>query len=239
MRFESFVMIEMLLKMEQLGAVLRPRFDQIAQAVHGNEYTAALATSAELVPVLDTFAATTATLQVHVVTNDGMGEPAESLGELVLRARALVIVAQLGRLRDAFRDPAVRDRSRRWFVGCCESITDMTAYVQGKLSNIHAIWLPYRQDRPQPAGMTEPDRASLHRIAVRVAQRAVCELPDEPEVAHFLKGGLAATDLTEVYMACKQMQTVFSVRIDLELGRHLLAKPRAHSPNSNAQKHNE
>ena len=238
MRFESFVMTEMLLKMEQLGAVLRPRFDQIAQAVHGNEYTAALTTSAALVPVLDTFAATTATLQVHVVANDGMGE-AESLGELVLRARALVIGAQHARLRDAFQEPAVRDRSRRWFVGCCRGITDMTAYVQDKLTNIHAIWLPYRQDKPQPAGMTEPDRASLHRIAVRVAQRALGELPSEPEVARFLEGGLAATDLTDVYTACKQMQTVFGVKIDLELGRHLLAKPRLHSASGNAQRRDE
>jgi hypothetical protein len=223
----------MLLRMEQLGGVLRPRFEQIALAVHGNEYTVALATSAELAPVLDQFTTTTATLQVHVVANDGMGEP-ESLGELVLRARALVVNAQFGRLRDAFREPAVQDRSRRWFIGCCKDIADMTAHVQDKLTNIHAIWLPYRKETPQPAGMTEPDRASLHRIAVRVAQRAVSELPSEPEIARFLEGGLVAADLTEIYTACMQMRTVFGVKIDAELGRHVLAKPRVRGAIGNA-----
>lgn len=227
MRFESYVVTETLVCLAQLGTMLRPRFDQIAKAVTGDESTSVLAASAELIPALDKLAATTATLQVHVLAHDGLGEPVESIGELVLRARGLVLDTQFGRLRDALCAPAVHDRTRRWFTGCCEGITDMTTFVQDRQANIHAIWSPYRHAHPQPPGMTDADRASLHHITIRVAQRALSELRDEPEIEHFLASGLVATDLSEIHMACRQIDTVLGVRIDPELSRHLLTKPRA------------
>jgi len=137
----------------------------------------------------------------------------------VLRARTSVLVAQIRSLRDLLREPAVQARTRGWFVGQCQDIDGLDAFIESKLTTIHAVWKPYRQDRPQPAGMTESDRVNLYRTAVRVAQRALCALRVEPELSRVVDSGIAATDLFEINVACRQIDTVLCLRIDVEPGR--------------------
>jgi hypothetical protein len=186
----------------------------------------ALEASAELHRMLDSFVAATELLQDHVVAKDGLGELGESLDELVLRARASVLVAQIGRLRGPFREPAVQARTRGWFVGQCRDIDDLDTFIQERVAKVHSLWTPYRQDGPQPAGMTESDRGSLYRTAARVAQRALCALRPEPELSRFIDCGVEATDLFEINVACKQIDAVLRLQIDGESCRHPLRKPR-------------
>jgi hypothetical protein len=138
----------------------------------------------------------------------------------------MVLVGQLTLIRDALRDPAARARASGWFGGRFHGIDEMTVFIQERLTHIHAIWMPYRQDRPQPAGMTEAERGSVYRTVVRVAQRALCELRDEPEVGRLLDSGLAATDVPEIHVACKRIATVLSAEIDVEPGRPTQLKAR-------------
>jgi hypothetical protein len=236
MRVECFLVAEMLQRLEQQGGAIRPRAVEVAAALSNDQYQAALEASTELTRVLDMFVTTTKVLLDHVVAHDGMGRLGGSFGELALRARGMVVNAQLGLLRNAFRDPVVQARTRGWFVDPVQGITDVEAFVHDRLSKIHAIWMPYRQDQPQIPGMTDSDRASLYRITVRVAQRAQRGLRDEPPLARFLDKGVAATDLHEVHLACKQIETVLCLQIDVE-GRHVLLQPRLiHATNGAAEK---
>ena len=230
MTLESYLVAEMLQRLEQQGTVLRRQALDIATALSKDEYPAALDVSAEVHRVLDKFVSTMEAIQDHIVAHDGLGQLGEAFGELTLRARALVFKTQLGVLRDALRSPAAQARVRGWFVESCPGIDPLTAFAYQRLTTIHAIWMPYREGQPQPPGMTDADRANIYRTVVRVAQRALCELPDEPELSRFLAHGMAANDLPEIQLACRQIVSVTGRPIDLDLGhgpgRHLLRKPR-------------
>jgi len=216
MRFESYVVAELLQRLEQQSAELRPNAVEIATVLNKDnkdEYPTALEASAGLHRALDAFVAITEMLEDHIVAHDGMGELGESLGELELRARGMVLVAQIDRLSEVFGDHAVEARTRGWFIGKVQGITDVVAFVRGQLTKIHAMWMAYRQDQPLLPGMTDTDRANLYRTMVRVAQRAMRELWNEPELARFLDCGLAATDLVDVNLACKQIVSVLGLQI--------------------------
>src|SRR5262245_44554443 len=110
MRMDSIVVAELLQRWEQQGAGLRPNAVEITAALNKDMrggFPVALEASAELHKALDAFVATSEMLEEHVVTHDGMGNLGESLDELALRARAMVVIAQLDRLGAAFGDPVV------------------------------------------------------------------------------------------------------------------------------------
>jgi hypothetical protein len=211
MRSESFIVSEMLQRMEQQNQLLRPAAVEVAAALCKDEYPTALEAAADLHRVLGSFVATTEALQEHVIARDGMGDLGESLDELALRARTLVLRAQLELLREELRETGAHARARDWFVGRFQGIADVDAYIRERLDRIHALWLPYRRDQPQQDGMTDPERASLYRTMVRVAQRQLQALCDDPDLAEFLASGLAATDLVEIHLACRQIVTVLGL----------------------------
>lgn len=98
MSIEAYLVAEILQRMEQQGAAIRPHADVIATAHSNDEYPAALLASVDLHRALDVLVATSERLQDHVVAQDGMGELGESVGELALRARGLVLLKQLDAL---------------------------------------------------------------------------------------------------------------------------------------------
>ena len=105
---------------------------------------------------------------------------------------------------------------RGWFVAPLRGITDVRTRVLDRLTKIHAIWMPYRQDQPALPGMTDAERMTIYRTMVRVAQRALRNLRDEPDLARFLDRGIAATDLPEVHLPCRQIDTMLALQIDIE-----------------------
>jgi hypothetical protein len=216
MSVETFLVAEMLQRVEQQIPAIRPQAVEIATALSKDEYPAARKASAELLRALDSFVNTTQLLQDHIVANDGLGKLGESLGELVLRGRGLVLVDQLDVLCTSFRDPAVQARARGWFSGGVQGIVDVRTRVRDQLGRIHGIWTPHRPDGAALPGMTDAERATLYRIMVRAAQRELCRIRHEPEIARFLSHGIAATDIPDVHLACKQIDAVLGMRIDIE-----------------------
>ena len=94
MGIESYLVAEMLQRLEAQGAMLRPHAAAIATSLTKDEYPKARDASAELLRALDGLVNTTKILGDHVVATDGMGEIGESIGELILRARGLVVLDQ-------------------------------------------------------------------------------------------------------------------------------------------------
>lgn len=228
MRVESYLVAEMLQRLEQQLTTLRPLAVEIPSALGRDQFSAALEASDELHRALDAIVATTEILRDHIVQRDDLGKLGEALGELVLRARSFVIVTQFDLLQAGLTDATMQARTRGWFIGRFQDqgIVDVRARVQERITQIHGIWKPYRQDQPPLPGMTDAERMSVYRTMVRVAQRALGELFSEPDLAWFLEHGAAATDLPEVHVACKQIVTVLNVQIDVELTRPLLRRPR-------------
>jgi hypothetical protein len=216
MRIESYLVAELLQRWEQQGAALRPNSVEITAALNRDVrggFPVALEASGELHRALNAFVATSDVLEDHVVGRDGMGELGESLDELTLRARAMVVLSQLDRLSVAFGDPAVETRGRGWFLGKLQGIADLVSVVRDRLRQIHAMWLQYRPGQPRLPGMTDADRATLYRTMLRVALRALSELWDEQDLARFLECGLAATDLPEVNLSCREIVSVLGLPI--------------------------
>jgi hypothetical protein len=235
MSVEAFLVAEMLQRMEQQIPVIRPQAVEIATALSKDEYLAARKASAALHRALDSFVTTTQLLQDHIVANDGLGELGASLGELVLRGRGLVLVANLDVLCNVFRDPAVQARAHGWFAGQVGGIADVRARVSDRLSKIHAIWTPHRPDQAALPGMTETERTTLYRMMVRVAQRELRNVRHEPEVARLLSHGMAATDLPEVHLACNQIDAVLTMQIDIEPPRPVFHMPARNAGGSGAK----
>jgi hypothetical protein len=216
MTLDSYVVAEMLQRLEQQGAVLRRQALDIATALSREEYPAALDASAEAHRLLDKFVATMEAIADHVVARDGLGELGEAFGELTLRARALVFKTQLGVFREALGTPAARERVRGWFVESHPDIDALTAFGHERLTLIHSIWTPYRKDEAQPPGMIDADRTDIYRTVIRVAQRALRELPQAPPLQRFLAHGLSANDLPEIQLACRQIVSVTGQPLDLD-----------------------
>lgn len=236
MRVESYLVAEMLQRLEQQLTVLRPQTVQLTTALGRDQYSAALEASDELHRALDAIVATTEILRDHIVQRDDLGKLGEALGELVLRARSYVIVTQCDLLQAGLSEPKMQARTRGWFTGRFQdqSVADVRAHVRERITQVHGIWKPYRHDQPPLPGMTDAERMTVYRTMIRVAQRALAELFGESDLAWFLEHGAAATDVPEIHVACKQIVTVLNLQIDVELTRPVLRRPRRAVPPSGA-----
>src|SRR5262249_1887626 len=116
-------------------------------------------------------------------------------------------------------EPAACERAQGWFVGCFASIENVAAFFHDELFKINSIWTQYRETQAQAAGMSSADRTTLYRAAVRVAQRALRELRDHPDVAYLLSAGLAGTDWPEAQGAFTEIAAALAVQVDMESGR--------------------
>jgi hypothetical protein len=219
MRFDPRNVVELLLRLEQQGMAFRPLTAEVAAALNKGDFQLALEISGRLHSVLESIVATKALIREHVLEADGLGEPGESLGELAIRARTMVILMELGHLRDALRDEPSRARITGWFAGRFQGIDDIVAFFRDGLDRINRIWRPYRQDQPLLSGMSCADRVTMYLTTIRIAQRALRELGDEPDLAQIFEKGVAASDSPAVQIACKRIVTVLGIQVDVEPDR--------------------
>jgi hypothetical protein len=219
MRFQSSVVMEVLQRLEREFGAPRGHVAQVAADLSGGRIKPARDAADQLLRSLDLVVAMTTRLHANVIPIDELGATNESTGELALRARRMVILTQLGQLRDVLREPAAEQRARPWFVGQFASIHDVATFFHDELHKINGIWTRYRANHPDAAGMSKADRATLYRVAVRVAQRALHELQDQPDVAYFLRVGLAADDWADVHTPLSEIAAALAVQIDVESGR--------------------
>ncbi len=226
MRVESYLVAELLQRMEQQNAALRPFTVDLVTNLNADDFSAALDASMELHRVLDSLVATRALLEDYVVAHDGMGAIGDSVGELALRARALLLTSEFDMLRQAIDDPAVHARSRNWFSGKFQSIADMIAFVRDGIAQVHAIWMPYRRDQRELPGITTAQRANVYRTMIQVAECTLRDLLREQELARFLARGAAANDLPELHLRCKRIVHVLRTEIDIDPAARLTRRPR-------------
>jgi hypothetical protein len=146
-------------------------------------------------------------ITAQVVPADGLGAAPESLSELVLRGVRLVVLAELGTLRDLLREPSASRRSRavRW--GCFRGIEDLTTCVRGGLDRITEHWRACR-------GMGI-ERAA-YRAALRAAHASMRELGTASEFARFLGEGVLRHDWTELQGACARTGAALTLPFDVD-----------------------
>jgi hypothetical protein len=212
-QFDPSVVLETLHIVEQQFAALRARSTEVMEALHGGDYDPLRRPAAELHQLLDATLATLADLKAHVVPGDGGGTTLESPSELLLRARRMVIIAALGRLRDALRDPAARAGAASWFVGRFQSIDELTTFLYDELHQISLLWTRYRKDAPQARAMVDAERRPLYCSALRMGRRALRDLGTQADVARVLHEGMAATGWPDVRAACMYIAAAFAIQI--------------------------
>jgi hypothetical protein len=221
MRFESLSVLEMLRDLERQVGEYHRHAAQVAVALSGAHLPLAREATDALRRVLDTIVQMTTNLQACVVPADGLGETMESLPELAIRARRMVIIAQADRLRDVLRGPVADGRARGWLSGRFRHIDHVSDFFTNEFYRINCLWMQYRRDDQRAATMAIADRVTLYRTALRVAQQAMQDLGTEPALAHFLKQGTAAGLWPEVQAACVQIAAALAIQIDIEPGRQL------------------
>lgn len=233
MRFQSSVVVETLQGLQRQLAVHRDPLAQVATALSAGHFGPALKAAEKLRDALAVVVSQYQRLHANVVPVDDMGSEVESVGELALRARRMVIVDRLGYLRDLLREPTAGERAQPWFVGNFESIDDVSVFFADELARINRIWTPYRQNHENTAGMSSTDRITMYRASVRVAQRALRDLRKHPDLAYLLQSGLDAVDWPEVLTAVSEIVVALAVQIDVESGRvPLIPVPLARTPDA-------
>lgn len=224
MGIESYVVAEMLLRLEEHNAVLKPQFAEVAAAMHCGDWANALSASGELSRILDVLVTATNSLEDYVVAHDGFGATGDSVLELGLRARSMVLLAQLDVLRQAAVKPETSTRMSAWF-GHFNSFDGIDAFIRQSIEEVHRIWRPFATNQPPSQGMTLSEQASVYRTMVQVAHRQMRVLVDNRTLTAFLDKGIAATDIPDVHLACKRIASVLATEFDVTLGRGMRKSP--------------
>jgi hypothetical protein len=222
--FPSSLVIEALQCLEGHLGVHRSHLAHVVSALSGGHYASAMTEADHLRNTLGSVVVMCNRLHDNVVPADGLGRAVESIGELALRARRLVIIRQIAYLRDVLREPAASSRARNWFIGRFESIHDVATFFHDELHRINAIWIQYREDDAAPH-ISSTDRVTLYRASVRVAQRALRDLLEQPDLAQFLRAGLAMADWPAVHTAFTEIAAALAVQVDTVSGRHPIVPP--------------
>jgi hypothetical protein len=233
-RLDPRTVVELLQRLERQHAEHRPHLADVAMAINKSDYEQAAAATGNLHSVLESIIVTRARLREYVISVDSLGEPA-SLIELAIRARRVVITMQADRLRDAFSGSGVVPRTRGWFVGKFRKIDEVIVFL-GELTKSTCSWERYREGQPLLAGMKEADRSMMYRTTVRIAQRTMHELGSDPDLLHFLRCGIEATDWLDAYAGCKQIATALAGEIDVESDTSVVAQlPRKRMSDTSAE----
>lgn len=233
MRLDPRTIVDLLQRLERQHADHRPHLADAALALSKSDFEQAVEAIGNLHSSVESIIVTRARLRECVLSVDGLGEPG-SVVELAIRARRVVITMQTGRLREAFRDPSAVKRARGWFRGKLRGIDDVIQYLD-ELMKCSGAWEQYREGRSLPVGMKEIDRVTMYRTTVRIGQRTMRELGADPDLTHFLRSGIAASDWSEAHAGCKQIASVLDGEIDQEPDASAIAPvPRVRAPSASA-----
>jgi hypothetical protein len=154
---------------------------------------------------LDGIAAAMLELRRQVVSQDGLGGPIGSTGELVLRAARLVFLREIDRL--AVDAVEWAESSPGW--SACAM--DARVVLRAQLDRMTVLWLPHRS--PEVG-----QRSVLYREAVRAALRAQQTLGQHPALRELLRAGIALSDDRHVIEPYEQILAVLGLDLDLYLG---------------------
>jgi len=203
----SLLLIQQLQKLQQQTEDVTRCRESMQDACHRQDHGAFLSASIDAERHVCMMAVTTGYIKAQVVPADHLGDALESLSELVLRAVRMVLLAELGALRDVLSGPSARSRSHALFQGPFRSIDDLTSSMRDELVRITEQW---GADR----GMQRLERAT-YRDALRTAHAAMREL-GASEDARFLRGGLTRTDWPALHGVCARMLAALAIRIDVD-----------------------
>jgi hypothetical protein len=212
MRCRSEVVVRTLQELELQVAAFRDRAAALAKAFSRGDIPMVVRGTGEAGRGLDSIAASMMSLKREVLPQDGLGDTMDSLAELVTRAVRLVVLVQLGDLRDVFRDPVANARARTLFTGRFRDIEDVIAFVHGELDRIDGTWTRYRSGGEQ--AMAIDGNRVLYRAVIGAAQRAVRAIGADPDFVHFLREGATCVDRPTVCRGCTQIIAALNIKID-------------------------
>jgi hypothetical protein len=227
MRLESSGVLDLLRQLEQQVGEYHHRAARVAAAIGGGHLALAREATDTLLQVLDQIAEVTTSLQTLVVPGDDLGEMMESVPELAIRARRMVISTQADKLREVLRGSVAEARTRGWFTGRFRHVDHISDFFVNEFYRINSMWMQYRRDDRSAASIASADRVTLYQTALRVAQQAMRDLGIEPGLAHFLGHGAAVSGWPEVQTACTQIVAALAIEIDLAPGRQVPGEPHS------------
>lgn len=216
MRFQSGIVIATLQGLAEQLSAHREFFADIAVALERQGYTAAHDATHKLLHALGLVVAMTARLHANVVPIDELGEPVESLAELALRARSMVVMVRVGFIRELMRDRAAHERAQAWLVGRDGTVGELMTSIHDQIRRIHGVWTPHRRGAAGLDRASDNHRTAFYQSSLRLAQRKLQGLNKSPGLAHFLARGVAVSDWSDMSTACREILAALAVEVDAE-----------------------
>jgi len=213
-RFPSGGVVETLLALEGHVTAHRRPLAKLMSAPGGHRLMPALEAADQVRAALALLVTLYQQLHADVALADGLG-PVGSIGEPALRGRRMVLLSALGRLRDLPHDAETQARTRGWFVGRFQDIDDVIVFLHDELAKLMALVTRHRCHELAIDG-SNVEEEMLYHAAVHIAQRAVCDLRMDRDLAHFVRAGNAMTDWPEIATAFREIDAVLGIHVDVE-----------------------
>jgi hypothetical protein len=207
--FDAESVVSDLIRLRQDITEMRHSYGELTAAYGAGDPTRASAALLSVRRVLDSEAALVVQLKRNVLPFDRHGSLG-SLDELVLRAVAIVVEAQVQRLSDAFDGAAAHTCATQLLI---ERFRKLAAFLRYQMHRANAGWLLHRRVHEQST-LPRPAReraAVLYREAIREGQNVMDHIRRYADLVHFLRAGAACTEWPEVYAPC----TLIAAALDI------------------------
>jgi hypothetical protein len=228
MRFRLEKTMQALLDMERHLSDLRKHARALGDATDNGNLIASMSAAQSTRDTLRGIVATAISLRYQVVPLDDLGDTFGSVGELVVRAGRMALLAQLGRLHEATRILMARREVPPHAPAWRFQLKDVTALLHAELDRIDDLWLPRRDGADQAAD--QEGAGFMYRAAIRVSQHALSQLVDHAEVAQLLRAGIARGEWPDISRTCHEivtlLHTVGTISVEAEAERLLGAASR-------------
>jgi hypothetical protein len=209
MIFHSPSLIQRLQELQQQVADAPSYGESLRAAWEEHDIRAVVCTTIDAERHFRAMRVTTARIKAQVVPADGLGDIPELLSELVFRAVRIVLLAELGTLRDVVCEPSARSRLPALLRKPLRSIEDLTSCPRDEIHRITHRWSAsrYKQDIERAA----------YRAALREVHASMRELGHTSHFARFLREESRHTGWPALEEVCVRMSAAFAIRIDVDL----------------------
>lgn len=172
--------------------------------------------------------------QVRAQEGDDQGSRIDSIGELVLRAQRLLVVAGLEQLTEAIIaevdcDSAMSTPLRvlvhqnhgandmlgfaPLFTKTLSNIGEVSLFVRAELQRIENLWRPYKPSAPEVGGHSLVLDTTFYVRGVRAALKAMTALGTHRDLKNILRAGSGVVDWIELRSACSQISSALAIKV--------------------------
>jgi hypothetical protein len=223
---ESDIVVAALFELARRVAEIKRHVGARDEAITEGDIALAVQAQRECTSLIDAVVRITATIKPYVIGVDGIEGREESLGELVIRSKRMVIIEQMCALQEAIlRAIECGGSVASMFTGRFGDFEGVASYVFDELRQFMSIWMRFRE-----TSSVYRNRV-LYQAGIRVTLRAIRGLLNDPDLAHFVEEGIRLADWRDVQLSCIRIKNIVALDIDADSDYQLFSYYQVIVPN--------